>query len=79
MLQQEAEHTAWHRASSQEVLEDFPGGGVVKNLPANTGDTRFNSSQKISLYGATTCVHHCQARAMGPGATPEPASSLCSL
>ena len=33
------ESTAWWYRDKNDLLENFPGGLVVKNLPANAGDT----------------------------------------
>ena len=33
---------------TQEVAEDFPGGSVVKNLPANAGDVGSNAGPERS-------------------------------
>ena len=33
------ESTAWWYRDKDDLLENFPGGLVVKNLPANAGDT----------------------------------------
>ena len=50
----------------QELYENFPGGPVVKNLPANTGDLGFDSlSRKIphALGQLSPCVATTEAQA----------------
>ena len=37
---------------------DFPGGSVVKNPPANAGDTGSSPVQDPTCRGATKPVHH---------------------
>ena len=38
---------------------DFPGGAVVKNLPANAGDTGSSPGpEDLTCCGATKPVHH---------------------
>ena len=42
------------------MFSDFPGGAVVKNLPANAGDTRVRSlvREDPTCHGATKPVSH---------------------
>ena len=45
--------------TNKEQSSDFPGGPVVKNLPANAGDTvRSLLREDSTCRGATKPMHH---------------------